>query len=127
MGLADLKKNSTRSDGQIQQKKTIDEFIDEFIDGANRYAMGLPKHKAAVISLEERRQKPASNGPELPRRKGPFRKATFSLGETAITQLAEMASGCDMAKSKLLRFLIEHHYRLSSTERKQLEQILKTD
>lgn len=57
----------------------------------------------------------------------PFRKATFTLSESAIAHLAEVASGCDVAKSKLIRFLIEHHYSLSPSERKQKEASIIVD
>ncbi|AQS38962.1 plasmid segregation centromere-binding protein ParG [Shewanella psychrophila] len=57
----------------------------------------------------------------------PYRKATFTLSESAISHLAEIASGCDIAKSKLIRFLIEHHYSLNEEERKQKESCIIVD
>jgi hypothetical protein len=123
MGLADLKKNSTRSNAQMQLAMSIDDFI----DGANRYAMGLPQQRGAVISLEELRHRGVANQLAEPRRTPPFRKATFTLSESAIAHLAEMATDCDIAKSKLMRYLIEYHYQLSPEERQLIEQQLKID
>ncbi len=123
MGLADLKKNSTRSNAQMQLAMSIDDFI----DGANRYAMGLPQQRGAVISLEELRHRGVANQLAEPRRTPSFRKATFTLSESAIAHLAEMATDCDIAKSKLVRYLIEYHYQLTPEERQLIEQQLKID
>ncbi|MBT1444890.1 CopG family transcriptional regulator [Shewanella sp. JM162201] len=144
MGLADLKKNSTPSKQTAQLAISIDEFIDDFIDGANLYAMGLPSQKAEVIDIasmrhEALRQRPSGNISvadavraatsrlEAAKKTSQFRKATFSLTEQAIAHLAEMASDCDIAKSRLLRILIENHYLLSAEERHRLEQLLQVD
>lgn len=142
MGLADLKKNSTRceqNDSQRQAKQvSLDALINDFIDDANHYASGRPEQTrtmAQVIALET-----GFNGVHQPltlsssatvaqrnKNVAPYRKATFTLSESAIAHLAELANGCDMAKSKLIRFLIEHHYSLSNIERRQKEQSMSVD
>ena len=142
MGLADLKKNSTPSSLTHRQIQTsqlaLDDLIDDFINDASRYASGqevLASKQRKVIDLE--RQK-ARFQPEhrsnllgsqqsetvLTVKKGnsPVRKATFTLTESAIAHLATLADDCDIAKSKLIRFLIEHHFNLSPEQRKQKEQ-----
>ncbi|MGS0681807.1 CopG family transcriptional regulator [Shewanella sp. 125m-7] len=141
MGLADLKKNSTPSSSTHRQIQTrqlaLDDLIDDFINDASRYASGqevLATSQSKVIDLE--RQK-ARFQPEfrsnllctqhaetvLTVKKGncPVRKATFTLTESAIAHLATLADDCDIAKSKLIRFLIEHHFNLSPEQRKQKE------
>ncbi|MGS0691158.1 CopG family transcriptional regulator [Shewanella sp. 30m-9] len=141
MGLADLKKNSTPSSSTHRQIQTrqlaLDDLIDDFINDASRYASGqevLATNSSKVIELE--RKKPRFQ-PEfrsnlvtsqqaeavLTVKKGnsPVRKATFTLTESAIAHLATLADDCDVAKSKLIRFLIEHHFNLSPEQRKQKE------
>lgn len=82
-----------------------------------------------AIASETMASEPIAQKPILKISKGdePFRKATFTLSESAISHLAEIASGCDVAKSKLIRFLIEHHYSLSIEERKQKESAIIVD
>ncbi|MCE9686620.1 CopG family transcriptional regulator [Shewanella sp. AS16] len=124
MGLADLKKNYTQS-----KKVTAQLSLDDFIEAANLYAMGqAPEARQTTAQLvpfirpAQGAQNKQDNRPHEP-----FRKATFTLSESAISQLADLASECEIAKSKLVRFLIEHHYALPVHERKQKEQSLYRD
>lgn len=142
MGLADLKKNATQSKltmvsqaGQI----SLSELIDDFIDDATHYAEGKSeqvKPLAQVIELETGFNGSLDTRTQLsiramkkvfPKGSTPYRKATFTLSESAIAHLAELASGCDIAKSKLIRFLIEHHYSLTESERQQKEHSILVD
>jgi len=130
MGLADLKKNSTPSERSRAAELQAQASLDEFIDGANLYAMGLTGRRATVIDFSSRRMsRPMefSHGPKDKLRHEPFRKATFTLSEQAIGHLTEMARSCDLAKSKLVRLLIEHHYSLTATERHLIEAGLDID
>ncbi|WP_076410752.1 CopG family transcriptional regulator [Shewanella sp. UCD-KL12] len=150
MGLADLKKNSTRSNTAAINKQrpmqmSLESLIEDFIDDASMYAAGQSHNDdimADVIQLPHRVTKQGSDKHSqtnvrqaiqekavLKISKGdePFRKATFTLSESAISHLAEIASGCDIAKSKLIRFLIEHHYSLDEDERKQKEASIIVD
>lgn len=126
MGLADLKKNSTQSNTAREMQLSLDAFIDE----ASLYAMGLSSAQTAnnVVDMSAH-LKIAQPVTAKVIRKGhePFRKATFTLSESAIAHLAELASDCDVAKSKLIRFLIEHHYTLPIAQRKQQEQRLTVE
>jgi len=117
--------------------------LDEFIDDATTYAAGFSsndKAMAEVIELASHFSVPESqpfsevdsrNEPLQVKKvlKGsePYRKATFTLSESAISHLAELASGCDVAKSKLIRFLIEHHFSLSDEERREKEKAIIVD
>ncbi|MGS0673963.1 CopG family transcriptional regulator [Shewanella sp. 125m-1] len=141
MGLADLKKNSTPSSSTHRQIQTrqlaLDDLIDDFINDASRYASGqevLATNSSKVIELERKKLRfqpefrtnlVTSQQAEavLTVKKGnsPVRKATFTLTESAIAHLATLADDCDVAKSKLIRFLIEHHFNLSPEQRKQKE------
>jgi len=138
MGLADLKKSSTQSDSSSKSNtRKLQMSLDEFINDATTYAAGHTadgKSMADVIELASRFSVPESkplikainHGVIRPiktftRDTVPYRKATFTLSESAISRLAELASGCDVAKSKLIRFLIEHHFSLDETERKEKE------
>ncbi|WP_299791578.1 CopG family transcriptional regulator [uncultured Shewanella sp.] len=149
MGLADLKKSSTQSDSTAgTNQRKLQMSLEEFIDDATCYAAGYSsadntlsdKAKAEVIDLASHFSVPESLpvssaiGDGRPKEvkkvlKGsePFRKATFTLSESAISHLAELASGCDVAKSKLIRFLIEHHFSLSDAERKEKERSIIVD
>ncbi|MCL1139714.1 CopG family transcriptional regulator [Shewanella pneumatophori] len=142
MGLADLKKSSTRSrtsknKGQPHQL-TLDSLVDDFINDANRYALGqqvLTSEQNTVADLAFIAAKPSKSSaintasqPEtndiktVKKGPAPVRKATFTLTESAIAHLAVLADDCDIAKSKLIRFLIEHHFNLTAEQRKQKEQ-----
>ncbi len=131
MGLADLKKNSTQSralSDSEQRSVSLSDLIEDFIDDAIHYAAGQPqqsKQFAQVITLETgfngmlSAQIPSQK--ELPKSDKPYRKATFTLSESAIAHLAELASGCDLAKSKLIRLLIEHYYSLDKSEQMKIQ------
>ncbi|QLE86229.1 MULTISPECIES: hypothetical protein [Shewanella] len=129
MGLADLKKNSTQSKRQthidVPEQMSLDDFIDGFIDQATTYAAGGEQSNsiAEIIEFKPHQEDKQTVNPVRTIGKGnaPFRKATFTLSESAISHLADLASGCDVAKSKLIRFLIEHHYSLSDDERRRVE------
>ena len=143
MGLADLKKNSTPSrtshnDNQTRQL-ALDSLLDDFINDANRYALGQKLVTTEQSSIANLDYKPANvqtekNGlisnkqkaqtepiPRVKRGCTPVRRATITLTESAISHLALLADVCDVAKSKLIRFLIEHHFNLSPEQRKQKE------
>ncbi|MBW8186222.1 CopG family transcriptional regulator [Shewanella nanhaiensis] len=143
MGLADLKKSSTQSNrGQAHVSPHQEVNIEDFIDEATHYAAGFKntdQGMAEVITLASivnQQPQQATNKIKAQSakavtqiRKGnePYRKATFTLSESAISHLAELASGCDVAKSKLIRFLIEHHFSLTDDERKIKERSIIVD
>lgn len=89
MALRDLKKKS-------QPSNKRDLTVDEFIDDANNYALGLPR----IVSL--RKQLPEED--DMPRL--PMRHATFTLSEEAIKALNELSTLTGEPKSKLIRRLI---------------------
>ncbi|MCK8043424.1 CopG family transcriptional regulator [Shewanella sp. 1CM18E] len=142
MGLADLKKSSTRSrtpKNKVQPHQlTLDSLVDDFINDANRYALGqqvVTSEQNTLADLAFVAAKPATScaiktvsQPEtsdiktVKKGPAPVRKATFTLTESAIAHLATLADDCDIAKSKLIRFLIEHHFNLTAEQRKQKEQ-----
>jgi len=112
MSLSDLKK----SDKDRGKKKAF--TVDEFIADAENYAKGAPEivsgEKSQTLDLKEaiaaakqfevkqraeRRDKNAGNKP--------FRHATFTLSEQAIEQLQELASDSNLAKSRIIRILID--------------------
>lgn len=140
MGLADLKKSSTQSSrGQAHVSRHQQVNIEDFIDEATHYAAGFKntdQDMAEVITLASivNQQPPSKVKAQSAKaitqiRKGnePYRKATFTLSESAISHLAELASECDVAKSKLIRFLIEHHFSLTDDERKAKERSIIVD
>lgn len=89
MALRDLKKKSLPSN---KPGFTIDQFIDD----ANNYALGLPR----IVSL--RKQLPEED--DMPRL--PMRHATFTLSEEAIRALSELSALTGEPKSKLIRRMI---------------------
>ncbi|HCD13770.1 CopG family transcriptional regulator [Shewanella sp.] len=134
MGLADLKKNVTPSEVNTRRHMMAMQSLDEFIDGAIYYAMGQTQQAAVTMPVEQLCSNAASTNQEatqqklIPKRRHePFRKATFTLSEAAISHLAEMASDCDIAKSRLIRLLIKHHHSLAPQERRELEQKFMPD
>ncbi|MGI2259433.1 hypothetical protein [Shewanella sp. GXUN23E] len=105
MGLADLKKNALPAKSSQARLS-----LEEFIDGATLYAMGLQRHAG----------KPAAND-NGKHRSRKFRNATFTLSETCIEQLAEMTGDGHIAKSRLVRILIHEHYLQTRELREQIE------
>jgi hypothetical protein len=117
MSLTDLKKtNQDKS-----QKKAF--TVDEFIADAENYAKGHPEivsgdattnvniHQAILAAKQLAKKKTASATP--------FRHATFTLSEEAINQLQQLAKETQLAKSHIIRILInelcneEQHEKLS--------------
>ena len=106
MSLTDLKK----SNNDKKPKKTF--TVDEFIADAENYAQGSPalvsseltnplnlkQAIAAAKILEQKKQDEKSHKP--------FRHATFTLSEEAIEQLQELAQVSKLAKSRIIRVLI---------------------
>ena len=105
MSLTDLKKSK-----QGKQKKRSF-TVDEFIADAENYALGHPEIvnssvtknvgiEQAIIAAKEQlvSKKKKTNKP--------FRHATFTLSEQAIDQLQHLAQDTNLAKSHIIRILI---------------------
>lgn len=105
MSLTDLKKSK-------QQKQNKRNFtVDEFIADAENYALGHPEivnsqvtknvsiEQAIIAAKEQLISKKAKTHK-------PFRHATFTLSEQAIDQLQLLAKETNLAKSHIIRILI---------------------
>ena len=112
MSLSDLKKSK---DGQTRKRKFT---VDEFISDAENYAKGSPeivssdiKNKLnltqAVIAAQQYVAERKTQEKTNKNTKKPFRHATFTLSEDAIEQLSELAIDAKLAKSHILRILID--------------------
>lgn len=128
MALADLKKNASSCKSSFKKQMSIEEFIDT----ASLYALGQTheftqsnnvvdflqcrdnKRAIAALSIHTETVKIVS--------KQPFRRATFTLSEQAISQLAQFSQASQIAKSKLIRHLIAEHNQLSDEDKQQLYQ-----
>ena len=86
MSLANLKKHAP---SRRPQAITVDEFINQ----AERYAQG----QSTVYTLPLNRPKPASCQEKH------LKRATFTLGEVAISQLTQLSQQSGIAKSRLIR------------------------
>ncbi len=130
MSLTDLKKSKDRSRAKENVKEQF--TIDEFIADADNYAKGSPQivsnenHgkmnlKQAIHDakrLIERKKAAEAQGK-------PFRRATFTLSENTIAQLQKLSEGTDLAKSHIIRILIDE---LSNDEQKdQIQKLLESD
>jgi hypothetical protein len=108
MSLRDLKKS--KDDPKKKKEFTVDEFIAD----AENYAQGQPKivsreHdqlslQQAVLAAKEHLALKAKSSIAGGRR---FRPATFTLSEVAIEQLQELALDTKLAKSHIIRILID--------------------
>jgi hypothetical protein len=128
MSLTDLKKNTDSK----KEKKAF--TIDEFIADAENYAKGTPEivsessheesaHKLNLqqaiseakryVEMTEIEHKQANKG----KHEKPFRRATFTLSEDAIDQLQNLSQGTDLAKSHILRILIDELCNKEQNER----------
>jgi hypothetical protein len=107
MSLRDLKKSK---DGPKKKKQFT---VDEFIADAENYAQGQPKIVSRdhdelllqqnVLATKEPAQRKEKSSSEGGRR---FRPATFTLSEMAIEQLQAVATETQLAKSHIIRILI---------------------
>lgn len=121
MSLTDLKKGK-------ESKATKEQFtVDDFIADADNYAKGSPQivsnddHgkmnlKQAIHDAKRLIERQKTKGSQ----NKPFRRATFTLSENTIDQLQHLSEGTDLAKSHIIRILIDE---LSNKE--QDEQIKK--
>jgi hypothetical protein len=130
MSLSDLKKSKDRSNSKENVKEQF--TIDEFIADADNYAKGSPQ----IVSNENHGKmnlKQAIHDAKLliERKKAasmqdkPFRRATFTLSENTIEQLQQMSEGADLAKSHIIRILVDE---LSSKEQEeQIKKLFESD
>jgi hypothetical protein len=140
MSLTDLKKSKN------SKAKTKNFTIDEFISDAEDYAKGAPKIVSELISdtnnklnlkqaineakryveLTEMEHQQAQEVQAGVRNKAdkPFRRATFTLSEDAIEQLHDLSEGTDLAKSHILRILIDELCNKEQNE--QLKKLLQS-
>jgi len=112
MSLTDLKKGK----GKAVKKKSF--TVDEFISDAEDYAKGKPKlvkegKDAATTSLNLKQaiafaEKKVAEKVEAKASNRPFRHATFTLSEDAIAHLNTLSQESKLAKSHIIRILIEY-------------------
>ena len=111
MSLSDLKKSK---DGKSRKKAfTVDEFIadaenyakgaPEIVSGDSKQTLDLKEALAAAKQFEVKQR--AERRSKSDEKK--FRHATFTLSEQAIEQLQELAKDSNLAKSKIIRILID--------------------
>lgn len=132
MGLVDLKKNAS----SCKQTNNIAVSIDDFIAAADLYAAGKGGSRHAVtsevvgtesqtniIDFLQRKypQKLGAIKSNSNNKKQPYKRCTYTLSETAITQLALLSQQGGIAKSKLIRQLISQYFSLSPLQQKSLE------
>jgi hypothetical protein len=105
MSLTDLKKSAQGK----QKKRTF--TVDEFIADAENYALGHPEIvnssqtqnvgiEQAIVAAKQHLARKSSAKSQ------PFRHATFTLSEQAIVQLQNLAKETKLAKSHIIRILI---------------------
>jgi len=130
MSLTDLKKNKDSSNSKENVKEQF--TIDEFIADADNYAKGSPQivsnENHGKMNLKQAihdaklliERKKAANTQEKP-----FRRATFTLSENTIEQLQKISDGADLAKSHIIRILIDE---LSSKEQEaQIKKLFESN
>ncbi|MBB1440859.1 replication protein RepA [Shewanella sp. SG41-4] len=110
MSLTDLKRKKPK-DTRVKVS------VDDFIEDANNYALGLKASdgQANVNSTTQDFLKGLDK-----KSTKIYRHATFTLTEKSISQLDEMAKNSNVAKSKILRILIDEFYQQSSIEQSNL-------
>ena len=112
MSLTDLKKSM--DGGGKKRKFTVDEFISdadnyakgapEIVSGVNYYELNLTQ---AVLATKQYVKQKNENDAKSSKENQPFRHATFTLSEEAIAQLQDLAIDTKLAKSHILRILID--------------------
>jgi hypothetical protein len=101
MSLASLKKHARLPERALPERsEAID--IDTFIEDAVVYANGGTTIDCDNVVAIYSKQSEALI-------KSPLKRATFTLGEEAIGQLAEVANQAQVSKSKMLRLMIAEY------------------
>ena len=128
MSLSDLKKSN--QDKKAKKQFTVDEFISdaenyakgtpEIVSGEQPQTLGLKEAVAAAKQFEvkQRQERRKATGK-------PFRHATFTLSEQAIEQLQELAIDSNLAKSRIIRILIDE--LCSAEQQEKLNKLLASD
>jgi hypothetical protein len=125
MSLSDLKKKKKH---HVKKKNFT---IDEFISDAENYAKGAPvivssggsKSSNADINMSQAILMAKQHLDEKNKKHDkPFRRATFTLSEEAIEQLTLLSQGTDLAKSHIIRILINE--LCSQDQRDRLQKLL---
>lgn len=126
MSFRDLKKTGSKS----LPKKQVS--IEDFIEDANTYAQGDsaivgPEVKsnmsleqaieATKLHIKNKKTQEKSTSTANTSTNKPFRHATFTLSEEAITQLNLLAKESKLAKSHILRILIDELCHVDSREK----------
>ncbi|ABI39500.1 RepA domain protein [Shewanella sp. MR-4] len=112
MSLTDLKRKKPK-----QVIKTVS--VDDFIEDANNYALGKASLlSTASLALPKGLDKKSTKI---------YRHATFTLTETSISQLDGLAKETKIAKSRLLRILIDEFSRRSTEEQLRVVNKSKKD
>ncbi|QDE30852.1 MULTISPECIES: replication protein RepA [Shewanella] len=110
MSLTDLKRKK-RKDTQVKVS------VDDFIEDANNYAFGIgTSHDQPDITSTAQE---FLSGLDKKSTKI-YRHATFTLTEKSISQLDEIAKTSKVAKSKILRILIDQFYQQSGAKQSDL-------
>ncbi|ASJ96482.1 MULTISPECIES: hypothetical protein [Shewanella] len=110
MSLTDLKRRKPKPRKKLS--------VEEFIEDANNYAFGQP-------SLAKRIKKKRKTNTTVNQKKQAsriFRHATFTLTETSIAQLNELAKESKIAKSRLIRMMITE---FASKSKQQLQALIE--
>ncbi|AVI68480.1 MULTISPECIES: replication protein RepA [Shewanella] len=106
MSLTDLKRKKPK---QIIKPVSVDDFIED----ANNYALGkasllaAPTTHTIVKGLDKKSTKI-------------YRHATFTLTENSISQLDALSKSTNIAKSRLLRILINEFTQLTPAQQEQI-------
>lgn len=127
MSLIDLKKST---DNKPKKKKFT---VDEFISDAEDYAIGQPKVvssenmnlEQAVILAKQRAAESEWPKHQSKKTKPGKRHATFTLSEDAIAQLELLSKESNLAKSHIIRILVNE--LCNEEQQKKLSRLLKSD
>ncbi|KFZ38152.1 hypothetical protein HR45_06515 [Shewanella mangrovi] len=119
MGLADLKKNATRSE-RAYSEEAFSPSIDDFIDDAIFYAMGQQKlpssqSKNNVVTFHRAEQSLTQTPAQHPLKRG-----TYTLGDSTVTKLRALAEEAGISRSRMLRFLVNYYEHLNPQQRRLL-------
>jgi len=127
MSLSDLKKKKNHH----AKKKNF--TVDEFISDAENYAKGAPtivssggaKSSNADVNMSQAILMAKQHLDDKNKKHNkPFRRATFTLSEDAIEQLTQLSQGTDLAKSHIIRILINE--LCSQDQRDRLQKLLES-
>ncbi len=113
MSLADLRRQHTVT------KPPAAGSLDDFLEGAQRYAFGLSERRT-TLQRPDKRPQPRLERPRSVDEGKPLHQAHVMLSEQSRTVLSEVVDVSGHSRSRVIRILVNQFSHLSPAEQQQI-------